>query len=365
MQSTRGPSRHLMDVTMCWGPHSGGIRRYVLAKRAWLAQSGNWRHTLVSPGAVGQGIVPVKGVPLPGSGGYQLPLAIERNARLVEQQAPDVIEIGDVFTLAASALRASQRMGIPVVGFCHSNVAAMGERWGGAPLAALARRHARKVYNECDLVLAPSHDMVRQLQSWGVHQARLQRLGVDTELFHPAKRDEACWRRLGLRADARVLIYAGRFAPEKNLDVLVDAARRLGPPHVLVCVGDGPSPPRGAGVIRLPFKQDLAELATLMASADVFVHAGRQETFGLAVLEAMACGCPVVTPCAGGLRELVDDQVGHGVGSKSAIGFADAIEWVLSQDRLRLAHRARTRALAHGWGQVLPQLMNQYQRLAA
>lgn len=355
--------QHLMDVTMCWGPQSGGIRRYVLAKRAWLAQSAAWRHTLMSPSAIGQGVVPVKGLPLPRSGGYQLPLAIERNARLIEQQSPDLIEIGDVFTLASSALKASQRMGVPVVGFCHANVASIGARWGGAPLAAVARRHARRVYNECDLVLAPSQDMVDRLRSWGVHQVRLQRLGVDTDLFHPGRRDDACWRRLGLPANARVMLYAGRFAPEKNLGVLVEAARLLGPPHVLVCMGDGPSPPRGKGVVRLPFTQDLARLATLMASADVFVHAGREETFGLAVLEALACGCPVVASCSAGLKELVDDQVGHCVGSSGAIGFADAVEWVLSQDRMRLSHRARTRALAHGWRQVLPQLVNQYRRL--
>lgn len=355
----------LMDVTMCWGPNSGGIRRYVLAKRAWLASATSCQHMLVSPGASGRGAVSVRGLPIPASGGYRLPLAIERNARIIEQQRPDLIEIGDVFTLASSALRAGNRLGVPVVGFCHSNVEASGARWGGAPLARFARRHARKVYSQCDLVLAPSQDMVNRLRAWGVPNARLQRLGVDTDLFSPDRRDPDCWRRLGLPQGARVLLYAGRFAPEKNLDVLVDVVRRLGPPHVLVCVGDGPAPPRGARVIRLPFIQDLSELATLMASADVFVHAGRTETFGLAALEAMACGCPVVAPCAGGLSELVDDQVGHCVGTHSPDSFVDAVEWTLAQDRARLSHRARTRALAHSWRLLLPRLMNQYRRLLA
>lgn len=359
--------KHLMDVTMCWGPHSGGIRRYVLAKRDWLAScTQDWHHTLLSPRATGPGVVPVPGVPLPGSGGYRLPLAMERNARLIERQSPDLIEIGDVFTLASSALRASQRMGIPLVGFCHSNLVSLGARWGGAALATLARRHARKVYNQCDLVMAPSQDMVNHLQDWGVHHVRLQRLGVDTDVFHPNRRDDACWRRLGLPPNARVLLYAGRFAPEKNIDLLVRAVLRLGPPHVLVCVGDGPAPPqRQRSVIRLPFTSDLRKLATFMASADVFVHAGREETFGLAVLEAMACGCPVVAPCSGGLQELVDEQVGHGVESAGINSFVDAIEWTLDQDRVRLSRQARARALVHGWHRVLPGLVNQYGRLLA
>lgn len=355
---------HLMDVTMCWGPNSGGIRRYVMAKRAWLARSTTWRHTVVGPGASGPGMVPVNGMPLPASGGYRLPLALEKNAQLIQRMSPDVIEIGDVFTLSWSALRASRRMGIPVVGFCHSNVASIGARLGGAPLAALACRHARKVYNECDLVLAPSQDMVSKLQSWGVDQARWQQLGVDTDLFHPDRRDTMLWRRWGLPPDAKVLLYAGRFAPEKNLDLLAEAVHSLGPPHVLVCVGDGPSPPPlSRQVIRLPFTQDPSELATLMASADAFVHAGRDETFGLSVLEAMACGSPVVASWAGGLKELVDAQVGHSVGARSAGAFADAIEWTLSQDRARLSHRARSRSLEHSWRRVLPRLLNQYTRL--
>lgn len=355
--------RHLMDVTMCWGPHSGGIRRYVLAKRDWLNAMTVCRHTVVAPGATGPGGLAIKGLPLPCSGGYRLPLAVEKNARAMASLAPDLIEIGDVFTLAWSALRAGQRLGVPVVGFCHSNVAALGDRWGGSPLESIAKRLARQVYNECDLVLAPSQDMMGRLRSWGVRQVALQRLGVDTDLFHPHRRDENCWRRMGLPPVARVLLYAGRFAPEKRLDVLVDAARLLGRPHVLVCVGDGPSPPRGAAVVRRPFTQNQAELATLMASADVFVHAGQEETFGLAALEALACGCPVVAPRAGGLAELVDDQVGHVVGNSNVRGFVDAIEWTLSRDRVRLSQHARRRAVAHSWKQLMPSLMRRYQNL--
>lgn len=355
--------RHLMDVTMCWGPRSGGIRRYVQAKRSWLLQNTDWHHTLVSPGASGPGAVSVHGLPLPRSGGYRLPLGIERNARLIERQGPDLVEIGDVYTLAESALRAGRRLGVPLVGFCHSDVEALGARWGGSALSRVARQHARRVYDQCDLVLAPSRDMADRLRSWGVEQVRVQRLGVETDRFHPALRDRSCWALLGLPANAKVLLYAGRFAAEKNLGVLADAVRRLGAPHVLVCVGDGPAPPRGPGVLCLPFAQGVRDLAILMASADLFVHAGREETFGLAVLEAMACGCPVVAACAGGLRELVDEQVGHCVGSRGARSFAEAIEWTLSRDRSQLSQQARVRAQAHDWDQILPRLLNQYRRL--
>ncbi len=133
------------------------------------------------------------------------------------------------------------------------------------------------------------------LHDWGVERVALQPLGVDTALFHPGRAAATPWRsELGLAADARVLVYAGRFAPEKHLDVLADAVARLGPPHVLLAIGAGPMPPAGERVRVVPFVADATVLAAILAGADAFVHAGDQETFGLSALEAMACGTPIV-----------------------------------------------------------------------
>ena len=118
-------------------------------------------------------------------------------------------------------------------------------------------------------------------------------------------RDAGLRARRGWPDDARVLVYAGRFAPEKHLDVLADAVGRLGAPYVLLAVGAGPAPPPASErVVVQPFVASASELATVLASADAFVHAGDQETFGLSVLEAMACGTPAVVRDAEGLGEL-------------------------------------------------------------
>ncbi len=127
-------------------------------------------------------------------------------------------------------------------------------------------------------------------------------------MFHPTRATPAGAPRRGWPDDARVLVYAGRFAPEKHLDVLADAVDRLGAPYVLLAVGAGPAPPRGERARRRPAvrRVERSELATVLASADAFVHAGDQETFGLSVLEAMACGTPAVVRDAEGLGELVE-----------------------------------------------------------
>jgi alpha-1,6-mannosyltransferase len=227
----------------------------------------------------------------------------------------------------------------------------------------LARRYAAHLYAQFDLVLAPSRAMLAHLHDWGVSQARHQPLGVDTAVFTPQRRSTHWRASLGLPADARLLVYTGRFAPEKNLPTLVAATERLGAPHWLIAVGAGAQAPRGARVIALAPIRDPATLGSLLASADVFVHAGAQETFGLAALEALACGLPVVARAAEGLAELVDANVGRGVASDTATAFAEAIADVLARDPQPLRDAARERALAHDWELVVPALCRHYRQL--
>jgi len=256
-----------------------------------------------------------------------------------------------------------------VLAFCHSNVELLarslaGPRAGSA-VAQIARRYACHLYSKFDLVLAPSEAMRRHLLEWGVPRVARQPLGVDTRIFHPARASRAWRERLGLHGDTRLLVYAGRLAPEKHLDVLAAAVQRLGAPYRLLAIGAGPSRIDGERVAVLPHLMQPQRLATVLASADAFVHAGDQETFGLSVLEAMACGTPVVARAAEGLAELVDDSVGIAVHGGGAEQFAQAIEALFAGDRAGRALAARQRAEAYDWGRVLPLLLAHYQRLLA
>lgn len=356
---------HLMDVTMFWSPHSGGIRRYIQAKRDWVrgVPDGAWHHTLAVPVAPETADVSLGGVRLPGTGGYRVPLGAHRLVQGLIDIAPDVVEIGDPFTTSGPAIRAANRMGIPVVAFCHANMVAMAQRWGGPWAADQARRHLCKIYKQCDLLLAPSPSMVSQLQNWGLAQAELQLLGVDTEVFCPERRDPRWRQEMGVAPDDIVLLYAGRFAPEKNLSTLARAVDLMGAPYRLVCVGDGPLKPRGERVQLAPFTNDRLALARAMASSDLLVHAGDQETFGLSVLEAMACGTPVVARASAGLLQLVDTHVGQLVNGPEAHEFARAIADTAQREPTMLRHEARARALRYSWHTVLPGLFRRYEAL--
>jgi DNA ligase D-like protein (predicted polymerase) len=118
-----------------------------------------------------------------------------------------------------------------------SNLVAMARLAAGARLAGAAaraaERYARHLYRRFDLVLAPSRSMAAHLQAWGVERVACQPLGVDTMVFRPEARDRSWRERHGWSDATRLIVYAGRFAPEKHLDVLAAAVRRLGAPYVL------------------------------------------------------------------------------------------------------------------------------------
>lgn len=369
---------HVCDATMFYSARSGGIRRYLQEKRRWLQARPGYRHSLVLPrlaAAAGECTVEVPSLPLPFSHGYRLPLARRAAARALSMLQPQVIEAGDPYQFAWAALDAGQALGVPVVGFCHSDVPRMVGRMCGPHAERLAERYLLRLYRQFDLVMAPSACMTGRLLGFGLDRVARQPLGVDTTVFRPRPGAAAGWRRrLGVAADDRLLVFVGRFAAEKNLPVLLAMMDRLGPGHVLVLVGNGTPPAPRADLRVVPFIAEPARLAGLLSACDLFVHAGDQETFGLAPLEAMACGVPVVAARAGGLAETVDDAVGRAVAVDAppslnpeplAAAMAEAVRELFDNGLQPLRSAARRRAEGYDWERILPDIVARYAALGS
>lgn len=365
-----GDSFHLIDTTMMYAPRSGGVKRYLTAKSAWLdKRRPDIRHTLVVPGARtrvdDEGLVTVSAARLPFGDGYRMPASLTKWETVLRMLEPDIIEAGDVFVPGHAALEAGESLGVPVVGFCHTDAAALAALHLGDWAEQPTFNFWAQAYQRFDHVVAPSNHTASRLAEAGVERVTVHPLGVDTDLFHPSRGDRAKFlKRYGLAADTRLLVFAGRPAREKNIESMVAAVERLGDPYRLVLIGAGRDARYSSRVICLDYEREPAKLAAVVASCDAFLHGNEHEIFGLVVLEAMAAGLPVIGPNKGGVGELIDSAVGQHAESSDGQGLAEAIEALFARDMESLSLTARRRAeQRHSWDATFDSLTRLYAQL--
>jgi len=357
---------HLVDITMFYAAEGNGVSTYLNAKARWLARHGRVQHTILSPnvdsGGESPALVRVPAFALPGINGFRMPTSVRAPARLLRQARPDLIEAGDAGHSAWAALRLRRRLGVPAIAFYHSDLPRLVRPRFGQTAESATCKYLAHLYRQFDFVLAPSRAMVEQLHVMGVPDAHHQPLGIDSNVFSPARRVETLRAHLRLPENARLLVYAGRFTHEKKLPLLVDAVRKLGRPYHLLMIGGGLELPRYPQITYLPFKRNQRHLARLLASCDLLVHPGDCETFGLIVLEAMACGLPVVATTGGGVAELIDEHTGILAQPNCVDSLAGAIEAAYGRDLGAMGAHARRKAAEHyDWNEILPQVMRRYQ----
>lgn len=181
-------------------------------------------------------------------------------------------------------------------------------------------------------------------------------LGVDLAMFDPARRDDGFRKELASGADA-LLVHCGRLSPEKHVERSVDTVAELtesGHRVRLVIAGDGPQRrvlerrARGLPITFLGFVGERGDVAKLLAGADVSLAPGPHETFGLAALEALASGTPVVVSASSALREIIRPSCGAAV-DDHAPAFAGAVTTLLESPEESRRAAARVRAEEFSW----------------
>ncbi len=352
---------------MFYPAKTGGVGTYLRAKSRWLKLQKGIRHTVVAPAAgrhPDPDVVGIPSLPIPYSHGFRWPVSPLLTTRCLQRLQPHLIEVGDPYQFAWSALRAKKKLHIAALAFYHSDLPQLaGQRFGKAAEQA-AKLYVSRLYQQFDLVLAPSRVMVEKLRALGISKVQHQALGVDTTIFSPQRADASLRQRLGVAANTRLVVYAGRFTREKNLPLLIQAIEGLGAPYHLLLIGSDILPCSSAYVSCLPFQSDAIALATLLASCDLFVHPGHHETFGLVVLEALACGLPALGMAGGGVAELIDSECGLLVAPGSSHAIAQGIRRMFRADLRAMGRAGRKKMLAHyDWNCIMPDLMAHYARL--
>lgn len=386
LQPPFSPERPLLlaDLTQSWSAVGGGVGTYLRAKRAHILANTPHTHLMILPGAQdvieeshgGRAItVWLKSPSVPFSPNYRLLLRNRAVRKALASFRPDVVECQDAYNLPWAALR--HRRDHPdcalIAGYMTDFPTVYVERpFSKVMPDGLAQAAGRLCYNYCgrlyrqfDAVYALSESGgARLLRSLGVEDVRLLPLGVELSDFGPERRDPALRASLGLSDDQPLLIYVGRLDIEKRPDIVVDAFRRL-PESLgakLVILGQGPQKEQFEAlgdprIITPGFVTDRGELSRWLASADLYVSAMPNETFGISVIEAQASGLPVVGVDGGAMP----DRILPGMGLLGPVGdsvaMAANIQAVLGQDFRAMGEKGRAYVAGeYSWAHSMEQL---------
>ena len=381
----------LCDLTQFYSPLSGGVKRYVHEKIRYIQRATNDEHVLVIPGEKSQRvegersrIYSIRSPLLSRRARYRALLNLRAIEEILEQEKPDLIESGDPYQVAWKAIASGAALRIPVVGFYHSHfpeayLRTTARFFGSTAtefIMDLARRYVRQIYNRFEATLVPSERLGQVLTGWGVNNVCAVDLGVDVETFQPQPDDAATTRAsLGIPTDRCLLLYVGRLAQEKNTQTLFTAFAQLvrrdpGRFHLLV-IGDGMQKTElqklqeeSGNLTWEQYCNDARDLARRYRAADLFVHPGVQETFGLTALESQACGTPVVGIRGSYMDRIIFGNQEHWARENSAAALADAIA-AASHGELRASGLAAAQTVRqhYGWDVVFARLFELYREV--
>ncbi|MHC1479789.1 glycosyltransferase family 4 protein [Frateuria aurantia] len=319
---------HVSLVTETYPPEINGVALTVQALAAGLTAAGH-RVELVRPRQKLDPMTPdtgqrlVRGLALPRYPGLQLGLPSRRALqRAWTLDRPDAVYIATEGPLGHSALTAARQLGIPAVSGFHTRFDTYAGHYGIAWLRPAVEAALRRFHRRSLATLVPTQALADEITALGIDNARLLRRAVDTTLFHPGRRDPDLRRTWGADETTMVVLFVGRIAPEKNLDLAIRSWRAIKTAHPdsrCLWVGDGPSRRElEAAHTDILFTGLLHGelLARYYASADLFPFPSLSETFGNVVLEAMASGLGVIAfDQAAAHEHMIDGRNGFTVAS--------------------------------------------------
>lgn len=289
-----------------------------------------------------------------------------------QSRRPDAVYAATEGPLGWAAVRSARQIGVPVATGFHTRFDDYFGHYGMKFLTPVVFAWLRRFHNRAQATLVPTRELRDFLVEKGFRNVRLLRRSVDTVRFDPARRDETLRQEWGLAPDDLAVIYVGRIAPEKNLELAIRAFRTIAhdvPNARFVWVGDGP--------LRAQLQQahpDFVfagmrrgdDLARHYASGDLFLFPSLSETFGNVTLEAMASGVPVVAFDYGAAREhITGPSLGRAIACDDDEAFVAAASKLASDRALRgdIAIHARNAMRERDSGSVAERFADLLSRL--
>ena len=318
----------------------------------------------------GAPIYRVPGIPFPPYPRIKLSFAHPGVGRALASFGPDLIHAVNPFILGPGGIFYAKRLGVPLVASYHTNVAAYARYYKLDFWHDAARWWTRQLHNRAEINLCTSEATMKYLLDEGVKRVRLWPQGVDAKRFDPAKASREWRERLSAgNPDESLLLYVGRLAPEKGIERLKAILTEV-PGTRLAIVGDGPARQtledefRGSPAVFTGVLQG-EDLARAYASSDGFLFPSTTDTLGLAMLEALASGLPVIAARSGASHEIVlEGENGLLYEADSATSLVAAVRRLFSDEGFResLSRRARATAEERDWESSTRTLRGYYEQ---
>ena len=303
--------------------------------------------------------------------------AFPRHRELVADAAafsPDIIHVATEFAVGVAGLRVARALGVPAVASAHTHYDEYAARYRLHWALTPGWRYLRWFYGRTERVLCPSRIYESHLHGRGVRHTALWTRGVDTATFAPGFRSAEYRAAVGAGPDDLLMTYVGRLAPEKNLDLLLDAWPAIVARHPrarLALVGGGPRADalarRQLPGVRLMGELGGTALSAAYASADIFAFPSTSETFGNVLLEAMAAGVAPVVARSGGVLDFARHAENAWLVEPNSVeALVQGIERVAADGELRrrLSAGAVRTAAARRWDVVHDGLAELYREVA-
>ncbi len=293
-----------------------------------------------------------------------------RLGRELDAFAPDVVHVVNPVILGLWGTMVARQRDLPLLASFHTDITQYAVHLRLAFLGPISRVFLRDVHNQAHVNLCTSQPMVDSARALGIRRVRLWPKAVDTERYHPGRRDRAMRERLSDgHPEAPLMLYVGRLSHEKRLDWLLGPLRELRGAR-LAFVGSGPAEAelrRTFAGTPTVFTGYLAgdELAAAYASADVFAFPSDTETLGFVAMESMASGVPAVGARAGGVPDVIEHDV-NGLlftpGDEREL--TEALRRLLFEPELRerFARRARADMERWSWRAATEALVGYYEK---
>lgn len=337
-------------------PHIGGVGVHVHTLSKKLVEEGHEVFVITYPHKEirdidGIHVIGTKGLNIPGVRG----LMFKKNAKkalenLLEKEDIDIIHGHYLFPAGAAAVEVGKEHDIKTYVTAHGSD--MFELYKTQPLM---RSTVKKVLRDADGVFAVSNALRHEIIATGVQgiadKTKLSWNSVDINKFSAKENDK--FKKESHLEDKPIVLFVGNLIKRKNVDSLLEAKKISHSDYYLVIVGDGPQFKKlkkkvdEENIRDVIFAGSRNDVEDIIPSCDVLVLPSYSESFGLVLIEALACGKPVIGSKVGGITEIINEDVGLLVNPNKVSSIARAIDRLVNDEDLRvvLSLNARNRAL--------------------